>query len=526
TYIRSDDLSVDDRIDRAMIVPLLFLAFFLLTFHSVLRIHLSVRHKKRLSAAIPGDEGLPFIGNVFEFELDPQVIPLISLKRMNSMVKETGSQIMKLWFFHDNFYAPINGKTLKFILDSTEEITKGDEYSVFIPWLGTGLLTSTGAKWRSRRKMLTPTFHFTMLDGYVNTMNRHAKICVDILEDHVGQKQDIYPVVKMCALDIICETTMGKELDAQRQPHQPYIEAIGNMMTLGTKMYIKPYLRLMFIRYLLGVQQQFNSSLAIAHTFTKSVCITRAKIYRGNHENVIAERTEALRKSEVEPNNRAFLDMLLEQREKLGLTDEDIREEVDTFMFEGHDTTASAIAWAIWCFACNPVIQERVHQEIMEVLGDDTDRDLTRADMGKLSYLERCLKESMRLYPPVPSVSRRLQQDFQCGEFLLPRRANLFVSPFLLHRNESIYPNASQYDPDNFLPERVAARHAYDFVPFSAGPRNCIGQKFAQFEVNIVMSWLLRRFRFESDEPLESQKFATEVTLRPVNGINVFVHRR
>ncbi|GMS92664.1 hypothetical protein PENTCL1PPCAC_14839 [Pristionchus entomophagus] len=218
--------------------------------------------------------------------------------------------------------------------------------------------------------------------------------------------------------------------------------------------------------------------------------------------------------------------MLLEQREKLGLTDEDIREEVDTFMFEGHETTASAIGWAIWCFACHPEIQERVYQEIMQVLGEDTDRDLVREDMGKLSYLDRCLKESMRLYPPVPSVSRQLQQDFQCGEFLLPRRANLFVSPFLLHRNESIYPNASQYDPDNFLPDRVAARTSFPSQPVPIGIHPLLGQKFAQYEENIVMSWLLRRFRFESDEPLESQKFATEVTLRPVNGINVTVHRR
>ncbi|GMS94018.1 hypothetical protein PENTCL1PPCAC_16193, partial [Pristionchus entomophagus] len=94
----------------------------------------------------------------------------------------------------------------------------------------------------------------------------------------------------------------------------------------------------------------------------------------------------------------------------------DIREEVDTFMFEGHDTTTSGMAWAVWCMACNPDIQERAYREIMEVLGNDCDRDLTREDMGKLQYLERCIKESMRLYPPVPFVSRQLQEDFMCGK--------------------------------------------------------------------------------------------------------------
>ncbi|GMR44926.1 hypothetical protein PMAYCL1PPCAC_15121, partial [Pristionchus mayeri] len=469
------------------------------------------RHKKRLSALIPGDEGLPILGHIFDFEMDPQVMPNRLVARVNKMVKETGGQLLKLWFLHDNLYVPTNGETIKHILDSNEEITKGEEYDVFLPWLGRGLLISTGDKWKSRRKMLTPTFHFSMLDGYVTTMNRHARICVDLLEERAGSKVDMYPVVKMCALDIICETTMGKELDSQRQPHQPYVEAIVNLMSLGTEIGMKFYLWPKFMRYLLGVQQKFDRSLAVAHNFTRTV---------------IAERTEALERGEVESNKRAFLDMLLELKEKNSLEDEDIREEVDTFMFEGHDTTASGMGWTVWCMACNPEIQERVYQELTHVLGDDTDRDLTREDMGRLVYLERCIKESMRLYPPVPFVSRQLQNDLQCGKHLLPQHANMSISPFVIHRNESVYPNALEYNPDNFLPDRIAARNAYDYIPFSAGPRNCIGQKFAQYEEKIIMSWLLRRFRFESDEPMASQKFATEAILRPVNGIKVTVHRR
>ncbi|GMS92779.1 hypothetical protein PENTCL1PPCAC_14954, partial [Pristionchus entomophagus] len=210
---------------------------------------LLIRRMKRLSAAIPGDEGLRIFGNLFEIELDPQVTPFRLVERMNKMVKETGGQLMKLWFLGDNVYIPTNGQTLKYILDSNEEITKGDEYNFIIPWLGTGLLTSTGNKWRSRRKMLTPTFHFTMLEGYIATMNRHAKICVELLENRAnGRNVDMFPVVKMCALDIICETTMGKELDSQRHPNQPYVEAIVNLMSLATAITMKVWLRPRFMR--------------------------------------------------------------------------------------------------------------------------------------------------------------------------------------------------------------------------------------------------------------------------------------
>ncbi|GMS95443.1 hypothetical protein PENTCL1PPCAC_17618, partial [Pristionchus entomophagus] len=221
---------------------------------------------------------------------------------------------------------------------SNDEITKGDEYEVLVPWLGRGLLISTGDKWRSRRKMLTPTFHFSMLDEYIATMNRHAKICVDLLEDRVGKKVDMYPVVKMCALDIICETTMGKELDSQRQPNQPYVEAIVNLMRIGTEVGMKFYLWPPIMRYILGVQQEFDRFNIVAQKFTQTV---------------ISERTSGLLKGDVEANKRAFLDLLLEQKEKQNLSDEDIREEVDTFMFEGHDTTSAGLGWAVWCFSCH-----------------------------------------------------------------------------------------------------------------------------------------------------------------------------
>ncbi|GMT34991.1 hypothetical protein PFISCL1PPCAC_26288, partial [Pristionchus fissidentatus] len=470
-------------------------------------------HKKRLSKHVPGSDGLPIFGHLFQFSMDPQVMPHEFVAWMNKSVSETGLQLLKVWFFHDNSYIPTSGETLKYILDSNEEITKGDEYEIFVPWLGRGLLISTGDKWRSRRKLLTPTFHFPMLDGYIATREMYMQMCAELLEDRTGGTKliDMYPVVKMCALDIICETTMGKELDSQRQPNQPYVEAIVTLMRLGTEISMKPQLWPKFMRYLLGVQQEFDRCNVIAQNFTRTV---------------IAERAEALARGEVEPNKRAFLDLLMEQKEKQNLSDEDIREEVDTFMFEGHDTTSAGLAWAVWCFACHPEIQQTAYEEILNVLGNDVDRDLTREDIGKLVYLERCVKETMRLYPPVPFVSRQLQNDLKMGEYTLPQHANIPISPFIVHRNESIFPNALHFDPDRFLPEEAAKRHAYDYIPFSAGPRNCIGQKFAQYEEKIILSWLLRRFRFETDQPLESQKFATEAILRPVEGIQVSIVKR
>ncbi|GMT21504.1 hypothetical protein PFISCL1PPCAC_12801, partial [Pristionchus fissidentatus] len=189
---------------------------------------------------------------------------------------------------------------------------------------------------------------------------------------------------------------MGKVLDSQQQPDQPYVTAIVKLMNLGTAIAMKPYLWPHFMRPVVGRKREWRELLESAKLL-----------------QVIFERAQSLAKGEVEPEKRAFLDLLLEEKQRQNLDDEDIREEVDTFMFEGHDTTSAGLGWAVWCFACHPEIQQRAFEEVAKVFSADQDRDLTRDDMGKLIYLERCIKESMRLFPPVPFVTRQLHSDFR-----------------------------------------------------------------------------------------------------------------
>ena len=116
----------------------------------------------------------------------------------------------------------------------------------------------------------------------------------------------------------------------------------------------------------------------------------------------------------VEGKKKAFLDMLVELSRDGSLSYEDIREEVDTFMFEGHDTTSASMGWTLWCLAHNPDCQRRIHQELDSVFGD-TDRDITTDDLKQLKYLERCIKESLRVRPSVPNFARIVEEDTVIG---------------------------------------------------------------------------------------------------------------
>ncbi|KAF8373191.1 hypothetical protein PRIPAC_79620 [Pristionchus pacificus] len=386
-----------------LLIPLLL---FLYAIPTLLPIWRSYRYRKSLSALIPGDEGLPLFGIIFKLGRTSESMPRRALELAKESVNK-GEKIFKMWIMHDSLFIPMSGELLQSVFESNDEITKGADYDILVPWLGTGLLISTGDKWRSRRKMLTPTFHFSMLDGYVETMNRHAKILIDSLDAHVGQVADLFPLLKLCTLDIICEATMGKELGAQMNPNQPYVSAIAKLMFLDTNRQMLPHLWSPLGRWATGWQKEHDKCLDVAHKFTVKV---------------IHERIDLLSRGKVEASKRAFLDLLISQKESARLSMEDIREEVDTFMFEGHDTTTSGLSWTLWCLATHPEAQEKVFQELNQIFGDDSSRDCTREDLGKMHYTERCIKEALRLFPPVPFALRQLQNDMHivAMRFLLP----------------------------------------------------------------------------------------------------------
>lgn len=223
---------------------------------------------------------------------------------------------------------------------------------------------------------------------------------------------------------------------------------------------------------------------------------------------------------------KALLDILLSSSiDGQPLSNLDIREEVDTFAFAGHDTTSSGISFTIYNIAKYPEVQQKVYDEIIEVLGDD--EELTIHKLNSLSYLDLVIKESLRLFPPVPYYGRKLSEELTAGGYTFPKDMNIYVSPYLLRKNPEIYP-----EPEKFNPHRFEAERSYDkvnpfsYIPFSAGSRNCIGQKFAQHELKVIVSTIVKNFKLTLDKKQENLKLTAEIVLRPVDGINVFVEKR
>lgn len=270
--------------------------------------------------------------------------------------------------------------------------------------------------------------------------------------------------------------------------------------------------------------KKFTNNLIKLHDFTRKVIRNRkTEILNHNAMNQDGER------------RKVFLDLLLDHHINSGeLTEEDIREEVDTFMFEGHDTTAMALSWTIYLLGHHPEIQARAAAEV-DSLFEQTEADaelngiklmLTLDRIKELKYLECVIKEGLRLCPSVPFVGRRLHEDMSVNGFHVPRGTIIFVYIYMLHRDPKVFSSPESFNPDRFLPENSVGRHPFAFVPFSAGPRNCIGQRFAMSEMKVVLAYLLRHFRFESIDHRDKITTQMEMVLRPKCPVKVRVYER
>ncbi|OQR79655.1 cytochrome P450 4c3-like [Tropilaelaps mercedesae] len=296
------------------------------------------------------------------------------------------------------------------VLTSNTNISKGHVYRFIQPWLGLGLLTSTGSKWKHRRRLLTPAFHFRILDEFAVIMNQQAKVFVQRMEVK-EPRENIVPYVTAVTLDIVCETIMGVRMNSQTTGSgKNYLQSLKATGTRLLERILSPMQWVDCVYYLTQAGRNNARDLQELHNFTMKVINDRKTELAANPEELdkMADYEESMFRS-----RKPFLDMLLvEHMRRKTMSVSDIREEVDTFMFEGHDTTSTGIVWTIYLIGLHPEVQTKIQKEIDDIFQGNTDTDVTAEHIKHMKYLETVLKESQRIYPPVPRISRTVTEEF------------------------------------------------------------------------------------------------------------------
>lgn len=301
---------------------------------------------------------------------------------------------------------------LEHILTSTKIITKPHHYTFFHRWLGLGLLTSTGEKWQKRRKLLTPAFHFKILEQFLHVFDSASDILIEKLSPEVGKSFDIHPYLNLCSLDIICESVMGIKINAQENTKSEYVLSVKEMGRILMDRSISVFNQSEFL-------YSFTEDYKKEKKYVKYLHDTTEEVIRKRREDLLKDKKQEEGEKMEEENiyggkrKLAFLDLLLQASDDgVPLKDEDIREEVDTFMFEGHDTTTCALGFTLYLLSCHQDVQEKARKEVDSILQDKSKRT-SYQDLQDMKYLEMVIKESLRLYPPVPIFGRVADQDFQ-----------------------------------------------------------------------------------------------------------------
>ncbi|KAJ8943363.1 hypothetical protein NQ318_002596 [Aromia moschata] len=481
---------------------------------------------------IPAIPRWPIIGNILEFGDNTE-----TLYDMGRLVKNHG-KLIKVYVFMQPNILTADYEFLEFLLGTQKVLNKSHDYNFLHKWLSTGLLTSDGFKWKKRRKMVTPAFHFSILEKFVDCFDSNGRILAKKLEDEVDNESvEIYHYINLYALDVICvgginnemklflafpriaEAAMGVPINAQKHEDSDYVRNVKQMGRIvmdrafsATKS--NNFLYMLSRDYYLErklVRELHDVTTAVINTRRKELATKRAD---GEQHNDLGRK-----------KNLAFLDILLQSTiDGEPLSSEDIREEVDTFMFEGHDTTSSAISFTIFLLANHPEVQKQAFEEQKEIFGDDADRSCTVSDLNQMRYLELVIKEGLRIYPPVPMYGRSTNEDIEYKGNVIPKGINISVYAYGILRDPEYFPEPDKFDPSRFM--HTDGTKPYSYIPFSAGPRNCIGQKFAVLEVKSCLSKLLRKFEILPTIPEHKPILVMELILKSKNGIKVKLTKR
>ncbi|MEL6765665.1 MAG: cytochrome P450 [Pseudomonadota bacterium] len=204
-----------------------------------------------------------------------------------------------------------------------------------------------------------------------------------------------------------------------------------------------------------------------------------------------------------------------------GFTREEMLDQLAVFFLAGHETTASALTWALFILAEAPGMAERVREEVGEVCKD---APLTAAGIKRLAFVRNTFRETLRLYPPVTFLARMATEACPLGPVHLPKGAMLLVSPWVIQRHEALWENADRFDPDRFAPGREGSLPQGAYLPFGQGARLCVGVAFAMMEAGLIIASMLRRYRIEAVDAARVRPVA-RLTTRPAREISVRLHR-
>jgi len=362
---------------------------------------------------------------------------------------------------------------------------------------GESLLTSEGDSWLSRRRLAAPAFHGQRVESYGRVMVDYAERMLSRWRD--GEVRDIHQETMHLTMQIVTKTLFDIEMTGAAA------DEVGQAFNMATAEVGARFRRPFKIPESIPIPGNLRYRRAVRRLNELVYGIIKER--RGDH----GDRGD-------------FLSMLLAARDENGsaMSDEQLRDEVITLFLAGHETTALVLTWTWYLLSQHPEKEAKLAAELESVLGGRTP---TVEDIPRLLYTEKIVYESMRLYPPAYAFGRQAVADCEIGGYHIARGTTLFLSPWVIHRDERYFENGEQFEPERWKDDLIKRLPKLAYVPFGGGPRVCIGNSFALMEATLLLATIARSFKLRLVTKKVMIPFPS-ITLRPLAEMRMQVSAR
>lgn len=369
-------------------------------------------------------------------------------------------------------------------------------HKLWKPFLGDGLLTAEGAFWKRHNGMMRPAFHRSRIEAYGEVMVDYTRRMLDDWKG--GEERDVHDDMTGLTLEIVAKTLF----DADVREGAPVVGAA--LLTLQEVILEHLYMPLPIPKWWPSETNKRK------HEAIEDI----AGIVRG----VIDER----RRDGVDRGDLLSMLVFAEADDGDRMTDKELFDESMTLFFAGHETTANSLTWAVYLLARYPEVTAKVQAELRTVVGD---RPITVADCRDLPYLDKVVKESMRILPSVWVFMKEPTEDTEIGGFHVPKGAQIMLSPWVMQHDERWFPNPETFDPERFSKERAAEIPRGAYMPFSGGNRVCLGRNFALMEMRLILGTIAQLTNPRIPEGHRPEQVA-ELSMHPRDGMPIIVEMR
>nr|DAB41819.1 TPA_inf: cytochrome P450 CYP405A23 [Calephelis virginiensis] len=478
---------------------------------------------KKLSE-FPGDTPLPLLGNGLQLGFDSDE----SAHKLMALWKKHGKTNFRFTAGSEDWILLCEADDVATILNHANELSKPLERNVAMkPFFGNSVSSSEGEKWRLTRKLMTPSFHFNTLEKRVDDVNSYCTQLFKHLDQFEGDKPvDIYKYLRPYMFDILCHSLMGVESKLLDNPNSSYLEASGKVIRIVTQNYFSYWRSIRPIFVLTPIYREMMEAIRTIRKTTTDIITKRREILKAKLPEIDNNNNNNKYDDDgIKTNNHCLLDKFLLGQTSDGdpVPDEMISDEVTLVCYTGHYTTTMTMAHTLYCLAKYPEIQEKVLEEQRYVLNNNLNKNPTNQNLNEMKYLEAVIKESIRVIPTVTKIGRQLNNDlkFKDGR-VAPAGTSVIIFYDAMYQNPKIFPEPEKYNPDRFLD----SMHTFAFVPFSAGPRNCVGFRYAWVVMKSTLSNLIRRYEILPGGPGTEPQFAYRIITESINGVQLRLRKR